>query len=291
MRGAERGDLRKVAGLFADRRKTQWSDMRTFTEAAAKLEALEARYLAQLTVPNGALPALHGSARFYGLSGEHENTTERMPVVACVGINYTQHAWCRLTLPAIVHEPLGSKVGPSTSVAPLGAVIDELGNSTRAVNMLLDAYKHNHKTWMTKPGEDPRSPLRTYASADAGDVHGPFLLIMTNVTPFITWEYWQNQVEFTPDACSTLVNEGTSTQHLDALANELNVDLWIGHSAIGGTRWVWQRFAELVKQHNLRRWLLTCNISGKTHLHIRTFSLKKKDGSQHRLHPWYGMAQ
>ena len=265
--------------------------MHTFTEIRAKLEALEARHVAQLTVPDGAQPALHGSARFYGLSREHRNTVERMPVVVCVGVNYTQHSWCRLTLPAIVHEPSGSKILPSTPIPP-ETVVDELGNSSRAVNMLLDVYRHNHETWMAKPGEDPRSPLRTYASAGvAGVPDGPFLLVMTNVTPFITWKYWQDQVKITPEACDALVNEGTGTTHLDALTKELDVDLWIGHSAIGGTQWVWPTFAKLVQHHNLRRWLLTCNVSGKTQLHIRTFNLKQKDGSRHRLHPWYRMAR
>jgi hypothetical protein len=112
-----------------------------------------------------------------------------------------------------------------------------------------------------------------------------FILVMTNVVPFITQNEWQDQVRLTPHACEELARS-QSASHLDDLLNALgtSIDLWIGHSSIYGTAWVWPKFADFVRRNNIQEWLVTGNISGRAHLYFDGAFRKRT----HHLFPWYG---
>lgn len=90
-------------------------------------------------------------------------------------------------------------------------------------------------------------------TAETPDTIGPCHLIMTNVSPFVTLKPWQEQVRRTPEACDALIN-GYAKHHLEDLFDRLgeSVDLWMGHSAIAGTQWVWPAFADLVERYRIR---------------------------------------
>jgi hypothetical protein len=62
------------------------------------------------------------------------------------------------------------------------------------------------------------------------------------------------------------------------------VDLWIGHSAIAGTRWVWPAFSSFVQRRHITEWLLTFNISPMSRL---SFNGHFRQPSNPRF-PWYG---
>jgi hypothetical protein len=88
---------------------------------------------------------------------------------------------------------------------------------------------------------------------------------MTNVSPFITKEQWKFQAKLTPNACESITR---TVAHLDSLYEVLGsrIDLWIGHSANEGTKWVWPHFSRFVKNHRIEHWMLTGNISPQSHL-------------------------
>jgi hypothetical protein len=93
---------------------------------------------------------------------------------------------------------------------------------------------------------------------------------MTNLCPFISELEWQAQAKKTPTACRELVGSWPNEDYLDDLYDRIggSVDLWIGHSAIRGTEWVWPGFSAFVKRHGVKDWLLTPNISPRAHLYL-----------------------
>lgn len=59
-----------------------------------------------------------------------------------------------------------------------------------------------------------------------------------------------------------------------------DVDLWIAHSAIYATNWVWPYFAGFSQASGIEEWLLTPNISAQTSLNIARWFSKPS----HKLH-------
>ena len=88
---------------------------------------------------------------------------------------------------------------------------------------------------------------------------------MTNFCPFITMTEWAKQPR---GVSERLLQECEAYEHLDELYDALgaSIDLWIGHSALGGTHWVWPAFSSFVQTHSINEWLLTFNISPRSHL-------------------------
>jgi hypothetical protein len=227
-------------------------------------------------------PHLAGSVQSYVIDGLR--TEARLPVICAVGVNYTQEN--------------KSASNADAGVAPLvpyaGQGITGVGRQTRcraAVISVLNAYQRNRNAWVSRPPEDPRSPMGYYGSADAlskmpAQVQdGHFILIMTNVCPFITTKRWGKQ---RADVSRRLLQSGQRYSTLDRLYVTLgpSVDLWIGHSALGGTEWVWRAFASFIERNAIKEWLLTFNMSPQAHLWFeRTYRAPK-----HRLFPWYGPA-
>jgi hypothetical protein len=220
-----------------------------------------------------------GAVQFYSIDDEHRGEGE-LPVVCLVGINYTQEP--KRKTEAIVH--FGARTPP---------VVTNRTATRRQPRFVVAAYNRNRHAWTATPGIDPPSPLVTYGvpnatsrsglTAAAVEEVGPFILMMTNVTPFITQKRWQDQVKETPEACAALANDKQT--HLDALFQKLgdSIDLWIGHSAIEGTRWVWPHFANFVQRHRIEEWLLCGNINAQAHLwHDGAFRKPS-----HRLYEWY----
>jgi hypothetical protein len=115
-----------------------------------------------------------------------------------------------------------------------------------------------------------------------------FILVMTNRCPFITALKWQKQVKSTPAAVCDLLRGWPNDNYLDELFSALSgdIDLWIGHSAIHGTPWVWPYFKDFIQRSEILArtklaWLITPN-SGQTHGHLATFSTPSP--KTHRLY-------
>lgn len=218
------------------------------------------------------VPHLSGSIQSYAI--DDPKTTERLPVICAVGVNYTQET--RVSNELQQYKGVG---GPSV-IRPT--------RSTAAVASVLNAYQRNRESWTSRQPQDPPSPLGFYGSPNAmhgiaDALQGRFILVMTNVCPFITTIRWGKQP---PKVSAQLLEMCRGYDLLDRLHDALgaSIDLWIGHSALLGTRWVWPTFASFVKRREIKQWLLTFNINPQSHLWFeRTFRKPT-----HRLFPWYG---
>ncbi|MGA8574336.1 MAG: hypothetical protein WB609_01455 [Candidatus Cybelea sp.] len=257
--------------------------MDTFAALQNVLQALEREHFERLRSDFQWTPELaeciSGAVQFFALDNG-DRSPDPLPVICAVGINYTQ--------------------GPKTNAQELvhyGGTVPSVTRPTgtrRQPRFVIAAYNRNRTAWTTTPAADPPSPLRVYGSPDATgrsgmtsiapDAIAPCHLIMTNVSPFITLMQWQEHARRTPEACKALITSYAGG-HLDELFDRLgnSIDLWMGHSAIAGTRWVWPHFADFVKRKSIGEWLLCGNLNPQAHLwHGRAFRKPS-----HRLYEWY----
>lgn len=192
-----------------------------------------------------------GSVQFGSLDSRHQHTNRELPIVAAIGINYTQggiEAASRL----VPYE--SSKDKPGTVRAT---------GSYHAAATAIAAFKRNRAAW-----------LGTFASnAQAADAVGDdFILLMTNLSPFVTKLRWQEQARRTPATCRYLLERWPNTGYLNELFGAVcaSTALWIGHSSIYGTDWVRPEFLRLMERWNVTNWLLTPNLNGMaTQLHFK----------------------
>lgn len=270
--------------------------METFGKIEAALRQLENDHFKALGAPEAGVEAfITGAVQFYALDAHNRDAATRQPVICAVGVNYTSK-----------DVPYAGGLYPFLQPAP--RVTDVL--SREAVSRLISAYNRNKLVWTTAEPQiekrQPTSPMRRYGatnataragltSTDASEIDDRFILIMTNVCPFITRKLWQKQLQDARRAgrgasCERLVREG-STDHLDALFEAVGhcVDLWVGHSAINGspkpsTQWVWPAFADFVARNNIRDWLLSPNVSSRTkNLHFNGAFRKRGN----RFYDWF----
>jgi hypothetical protein len=198
--------------------------------------------------------SITGSVQFGAVDGRHRSSLSPLPVVVAIGINYTQGGV----------ESDGELVPFRSDSEPAATVRNT--DSVAAVAMAVAAFNRNKDAWLNpKDTGAYRSPLGSFASdarATEGVV-GEFILVMTNLCPFITRLRWQCQAKRTPEACSYLLQTWPNTPYLDDLYQALgcSVDLWIGHSAKAGTHWVWPAFLGLMRKWHCNNWLLTPNLS------------------------------
>jgi len=238
-----------------------------FLEISQPLSLLEEKHRREL---NGRFywtealrDCITGSVQFGAVDGFQRNNAARLPVVAAIGINYTQGGT----------QSEKELVPYSSRVDKPGTVRDT--RSREAVALAIAAFNRNKNAWLTSPPSTAyKSPNGTFASsASAADtVGGGFILLMTNLSPFITKSKWQDQVKQTPKACRYILETWPNTRYLDDLflAFGESIDLWIGHSSIHGTDWVWPDFLKLMMRWNAKNWLLTPNLSAMAaNLHFK----------------------
>jgi hypothetical protein len=155
--------------------------------------------------------------------------------------------------------------------------------------MCLAAYNRNKDSWH-HPHTYWKAISERFASNDATSRLGlegwdptehesDFILIMTNFSPFITRLEWQALVQARPRGCSELVDRWPATAYLDDLYDAIgdSVDLWMGHSAVDGTRWVWPGFEHFVRRRGIQEWMLTPNLSPRSHLYLDGAFRKSKN--------------
>jgi hypothetical protein len=219
-------------------------------------------------------PHIRGSIQCFAVDKPKGALVNPLPVVCAVGINYTQNGRCSTDDLFRYEEP---SVGVVRSTA-----------STAAVVSVVAAYERNRHIWASRKPVDPESPMGFYGSPNAITktgliANGGFILIMTNICPFITMTEWAKEPQH---VSKRLVQESKAYRHLDDLYDALggSIDLWIGHSALGGTQWVWPAFSSFVRRRGIKEWLLTANISPRSHLWFEGAFRERR----HRLFPWYG---
>ena len=252
----------------------------TFTEVKSILEGLETKHFATLKIPPGSEVALRGDAQFFAMDKRFQGKVGRFPVVVCIGVNYTQAS---KRLPTL---------GEKRLVPHLGGVLDS--NSASAyygLNDLFAAYRRNRGQWESVPGPGAPAELGgVYASRDALAALASdedFILVWSNISPYITLDYWQSQMKKTKNACQVLL-AAAGTGHLDDLTKHLDAALYIGHSARPGRAHVWPAFAKHVVCHGIPRWLLTDNVSHFTRRNLKVVREKMtRQKESHEMYPWY----
>jgi hypothetical protein len=217
-----------------------------------------------------------GGIQFAALDTYHCQRQERLPVVCAFGINYTQQS---KVAPAF-YSYRGRKGGAAI-------LVDAKSTGSRnAIACLIAAYNRNTTAWLSKGSvnfDQSRREVGPFGtcSATAG-ISNDFILVMTNRSPFLTGRAWQIEAKKNRSACQSLLNAYPNQHYFSQFFSQLGcaIDLWIGHSAIDGTAWVFPYFRDLVRSYNVKKWLLTPNISSRTSLNIRkNFSVQR-----HRLH-------
>lgn len=250
----------------------------TFDEVKSILEALESEHFANLTIPPNGEAALRGDAQFFAMDERFTGRTERLPVVVCIGVNYTQ-----------VAERLPS-LDEGRVVPHLGGVLDGASSAYHGLNDIFEAYRRNRKQWENASGPSAPAELGgVYASHDALAKLAPgqdFILVWSNISPYITLGYWQPQMKKTKGACQALL--ATGTKHLDDLSTHLDAELYVGHSARPGRANVWPAFAQHVARREISRWLLTDNLSHFTRRNVEVVRKQLTQKKQsHEMYPWY----
>lgn len=208
-----------------------------------------------------------------------------MPVVGTFGINYSQK------------KDLATSLFPY--IGTLAPAVEESTGCSGAVCSMIAAYNRNTKvrTESTNPnargGEKATSKVYPQ-SIEPEAINGHIIMFMVNRSQFISKLYWQDQVEADRVGCEELLRKWPNDEYLDNLFLELNgtVDLWIGHSALYGTEWVWPSFDAFVKRHQINEWLFTPNLSSRTNGQVTGIYQKRghalyeffKAGSNGELH-------
>jgi hypothetical protein len=241
--------------------------MNAFFEISEPLSVLEEKHRGELNArflwTQALRDCITGSVQFGTIDGFQRKNAARLPVVAAVGINYTQGG-----------------TQSESDLVPYSSRIDKPGTirntrSREAVALAIAAFNRNKGAWLSPTSSTTyKSPNGAFASsASAADtVVGDFILLMTNLSPFITKLKWQDQIKQTPKACRYILDTWPNTRYLDDffLSFGDSIDLWIGHSSIHGTDWVWPDFLNLMAHWSAKNWLLTPNLSAMAaNLHFK----------------------
>jgi hypothetical protein len=160
---------------------------------------------------------------------------------------------------------------------------------------VIAACNRNQDSWENPPpGVTPLSPNGRYSSANAiaktqlfatdyKDIKQSFILIMINFCPFITRKPWSKIKN--PAGQQALLSAYNMGQYIGDLFKAIgaDVDLWIGHSAIYGTVWVWPSFLGCMASNPIKNWLLTPNLNPQALLNTGNTFRK----TSHPLHPLF----
>lgn len=196
------------------------------------------------TVPAGVA---NGYAQFFSC----ENVTQKSPdnqenIVICgVGINYDQgipHS----AYPNIVPW-LYTNTGGKTWVE------DYSPQMRRALDSNITTYLLNSTAWYKNGYASSPNLLRQFNPK----ISNPYILIATNVSPFLTQEIWTN---YSTTKTNHLLSLWKPNAHICDLIQALGskIDLWVVH----GKQAVWPRFDNNTCAGGFPNWMLTHNLSG-----------------------------
>jgi hypothetical protein len=221
------------------------------------------------TLSDPCLSICEGTAQFVVIQGPNVgnptrtlNPETRLPVICVVGSNYYQR-----------DQPKPRRTILEHYLSLADPVVDhDLYRGMRNVlDLSLAAHNRNTSAWVSRPTSgDLPSGCESYGSKSALArltvqtparvfVRDDYILVISNLSPFITVDYWTN---FTVGQSKELLKAWPLTTHLDPLATLLGdrVDLWVGH----GKTSVWGDFWKWCQQKKLGAWILTSNLSTTT---------------------------
>ena len=235
--------------------------MTTYKHVKTTLEALERSMFKTLRKKYPQIPAsvpagvANGYAQFFSC----ENVTQETPddqdcIVICgVGINYSQgkpHA----TYPNI--EPWLYTLRGNTWVEDYAPAM------RRALDSNITTYLLNSAAWSKNGYASSPNLLRHWNPA----MRNPYILIATNLSPFLTQKLWTKQ---STTSSSQLLNLWNPNDHICDLRRELGneIDLWVVH----GKQAVWPLFDNKSCTGEFPNWMLTHNLSGLGMVNIGNF--------------------
>jgi hypothetical protein len=244
--------------LAAARNPHTMQGMDTFANLHKVLDPFESAQFSALKAVSHLLPPLatHGGVQFVSIEpaiGAHGcplPVTTSLPVVVGVGINYTQYStscpW-KPSFPALTRFL-------QDSCTKLPTIVDSSKGMRSTLNYVLDAYHRNRLNWTSYSINGRTSHASTTISVTSTN---PFILIATNLSPFITLDKWS---ALSPRDQAALRSAWPSSGHLNPLIKRIgkSVDLWVWH----GKDYVWPEFSLWPGRHHYVNWLLTYNLSG-----------------------------
>ena len=227
--------------------------MTTYQHVKSTLEDLEQRMLKKLENKYSQIPATvpTGAANGYTQFFSCENVTQESPVdqdciVICgVGINYYQGAPHR-AYPDI-------KPWLYTYTGGNSWVEDYAPRMRQALDKNIATYQMNSAGWHANGYASSPNLLRHLNPAKKN----PYILIATNMSPFLTQRRWAEHSNSDQNAILNLLGPN---DHLCPLIQALGhkIDLWVVH----GKQEVWPRFDNNSCPGGFSNWMLTHNLSG-----------------------------
>ena len=221
--------------------------MDTFNNLWGRLDFLERQYFSSVTsaVPMvGLPPPVYGDVQFIAVQPPRD-LNARYPVVVAVGSNYTQTpgAPTQSTFTRFLKDACGNP----TILAHSGM--------RDGTDFSFQSYRRNRPQWLSSKAirSSPHAQGRLPIS-----VKQDFILVATNLSPFITTIEWGN---IPPPVRQNILDIWPYTRHLNGLFGLIgtNVDLWIGHGR--GDPLIWTIFKSWVLGLNIGNWLTTFNLS------------------------------
>jgi hypothetical protein len=224
---------------------------------------------AYITLSAACLSMCEGTAQFVVIQGPNVGTPTRiinskirLPVICAIGSNYYQRDLPKL--PSAVLEHFLNLADPVRDH-------DLYRGMRNTLDLSLASHNRNTSAWVARlNSDDLPSKCKAYGSKSARAgvtvntpagvfVRDDYILIVTNVSPFITIDDWTS---FSVGQSKELLKAWPPTNHLDPLATLLGdrVDLWVGH----GKTSVWGHFWKWREQKKLAPWILTSNLSTRT---------------------------
>jgi hypothetical protein len=191
---------------------------------------------------DGQTQILNGGIQFVSLKrAVRKAESENCSVIGTIGINYHQEK---------PDQGVDPKEGGFTRY--LSNTIDDYPDEGMrdALNFTLSAYTRNTNYWTGK-----------FRWASKGvEVSEDYILVVTNLSPFITAERWGDYKGNAKLAVTSLLKIWKPERHLERLVQLLSgrVDLWVGHGNV-----VESKFNALCKAwpDHLTPWLKTYNLS------------------------------
>lgn len=217
------------------------------------LEGLEKNWFAQLQRSVPKLPPqvqaiANGYAQFFSVE-EPPSPDQDVPLVVAVGINYDQGALAA-SFPRLTHWLRSRPPGTNW-------VVDNTWpQMRRALDAALVGYLSAPATWVKNGYASSAHLLPPHWHGLTQPQPQPYILAMTNISPFLSRKEWTVHSTHSPVQCRDLLKAWDPNHHICDLIGKVGagVDLWVVH----GIAEVWPRFS---KPSSIGKWILTPNLS------------------------------
>lgn len=223
----------------------------TYAQIKALVDALELNWQNRLwNLPGNPDPRIaNGQVQFF----DAENTPApvgpyiEIPLVVAIGANFAQSTRkCQWFTPYLGLNPTGSPIASSLPTSPMRRCLDEA----------FTAYAANAQGWVDRClASAPNIPV------GPGQFPRGYVLLATNVSPFITFRPWQEYDEQYRANLLTFFQAGYD--YLNALllqlrAKNIQPTVFVGHNLHSEVPALFRSWQTL---NGLEPWLITSNLS------------------------------